>query len=177
LTLQLLATIHAAGTGTSVDLEQMLQKMGDDTKSFAKEMEQFLLPENKCSELAIKSCAEANYNACNSELPSATCPGFDYAIPACGKGQEGGCSGLYDFTASIVSVAPDETRTYSKQELSTKVKDAICSSLPADEYMIRASDESKAYWDTYQVLPPQMYYGNDDGVFRFYPGMLLMSCI
>ena len=97
--------------------------MEDDTKSFAKEMEQFLLPDNKfkCSELAIKSCAEANYNTCSSELPSATCPGFDYAIPACGRGQKGGCSGLYDFTASIVSVAPDETRTYSKQALSTKV--------------------------------------------------------
>lgn len=51
------------------------------------------------------------------------------------------------------------------------MSDAICSSLSVDEYMIRASDDSKAYWEAFGVLPPPMYYGNDDSVFRMYPGM------
>lgn len=97
-------TNNAFNSGTSLDLEQMFQKMEDDTRLLAKQMELFLLPENKCSDEVIRTCTEANYNVCNSELPSATCPGYDYVIPACGGGQKGGCSGLYDFTATTVSL-------------------------------------------------------------------------
>lgn len=170
----ILPTAHAAGfdSGTSVDLETMFQKMEDDTKLFAKQMEEFLLPENKCSQETIQSCSEANYNACNSELPGPTCPGYDYVIPACGSGQDGGCSGLYDFTSSIVSLAPDKAKRFDLELLPSPAEaDAICSSFPADEYMMRSYDDAKSYWtNKYEVLPPQMYYGNDDGVFRMYPG-------
>lgn len=166
------ATATDEGTGTSEDLERMFKRMENDARLFAKEMEQFLLPTNKCSEQLNELCSEGNYDACSSELPKAMCPGYEYVIPQCGGGQEGGCSGLYDFTASTVSLAPDKDRMFPGS-LSEKEKDSICSSLPADNYMIGAYETSKTYWETrYKVLPPQMYYGNDDGMFRFYPGVL-----
>ena len=173
--LLLLPSTHAAndeGTGTSADLEDMFDKMKADTLAFALKMEDLLLPVNRCSTATIQSCSEANYEGCNSELPSATCPGYDYAIPACGGGKEGGCGGLFDFTASRVSLAPGENRRIPYLEPTDREKDGVCSSLPVEEYMIEATELSKAYWDSYSVFPPRLYYGSDDGIFRIYPGYL-----
>jgi len=46
-------------------------------------------------------------------------------------------------------------------------KDGVCYSLPGEEYMIEATEDSKGYWNSYSL-----YYGSDDGVFRVYPGNL-----
>ena len=89
------------GTGTIADLENMFDKVEADTLAFARQMEELQQPANRCSTTTIQLCSEANYEGCNSELPNATCPGYEYAIPACGQGEEGGCGGLFDFTASL----------------------------------------------------------------------------
>ena len=99
------STDAAASDGTGADLEQMFQLMESNALDWARQMEELILPTNKCSEATLSSCSEANYNVCISEMPYATCPGADDRILACGKGKEGGCSGLFDFTATKVSLA------------------------------------------------------------------------
>ena len=89
------------GDGTSENLEQMFQRLEVDTLNWAKHMENLILPQKRCSFETLSSCSHANYNGCISEMPHATCPGgVENRISACGKGDEGGCSGLFDFTAT-----------------------------------------------------------------------------
>ena len=152
---QLFVATNAEGEGNTEDLERMFQRMEADTINWAKHMESLILPENRCSSETLNSCSEANYNSCISEMPHATCPGAENRILACGKGEEGGCSGLFDFTATKVSLAKgnffDNIRNPSERE-----KDGVCHTLPGDEYIIeqRESRDATDYWNEYKVSPP-----------------------
>ena len=90
------------------------------------------------------------------------CPGYDYAIKTCGKGKEGGCGALFDFTSSIISIAPDSSR-FGDSLLDDRIKDNICSTLPAEQYMTEVTEESTPYWNSFSVNPPWLYFGSDDG--------------
>ena len=146
-----------SGGGTSADLTNMFQVMEEETKAWKRKMEELVLPDNKCDPDTLKNCAESNYNGCQSQLPFATCPGAENRILACGKGNVGGCSGLFDFTASKVSLAKSEQFNYWNNwidETSNRLKDGICSSLPSDEWVDGTREASETYWNKYDVSPP-----------------------
>lgn len=138
----------------------MLSKIETDTYTFARTMEGLIL--DKCNFTSDETCFKSSFHTCDSVLPSTTCPGNEYTIRKCGTGKEGGCGGLFDFTSSVVSVAPgtDVDRT----------KDGVCSTLRAEKYMINTTESEKSYWEGFGVLSPTLYYGTDDGVFRMFPG-------
>ena len=143
-------------------LESMLNKIEIDTFHFAHKMEDLIL--NKCNYTSDVSCSEASYHRCYSELPYATCPGHDYAIQKCGAGNDGGCGGLFDFTASVVSVAPDRRNPFYLQDPeSARGKDGICSTLRLEQYMKNTTEANTPYWESHGVFPPWLYYGTDDG--------------
>ena len=75
-------------------LENMFTKMQLDTLAFASKMENLLHFDKRCSLDTLAACAGRNHHGCNSEFPAATCPGYQYTVGACGKGVEGGCSGI-----------------------------------------------------------------------------------
>ena len=148
----------------SNQLENMLAKIEFDTYTFAHKMEDLIM--DKCNFTSDETCYKASYHSCDSELPYATCPGNDYAIGKCGSGKEGGCGGLFDFTTSVVSVAPVRTRSGQntlKEANDDRVKDGVCSTLRAEQYMIDTTKENKSYWDDLGVFSPALYYGTDDG--------------
>ena len=106
-------------------------------------------------EATLSSCSEANYNGCISEMPYATCPGAENRILACGKGNEGGCSGLIDFTATKVSLAKKGNVSTSISRPSDREKDGVCYTLPGDcDFIIEAREQSTDYWNKYDVSPP-----------------------
>ena len=157
----LLVIIHRCEANLS-DFNAMLSKIEKDTYTFAHKMEELII--NKCNFTADDTCFQGSFDRCQSEFPYATCPGKDYAIQRCGKGNEGGCGGLFDFTTSVVSVAPDTSNPYFYQEVEDdRVKDDVCSTLRLEQYMKNASEDSKSYWESYNAFPPWMYYGTDDG--------------
>ncbi len=144
------------------ELAAMFTKIEEDTSTFALKMEELIL--DKCNYTSDEICFRQNFDRCLSEFPMATCPGNEYAIQKCGNGQEGGCGGLFDFTASAVTVAPDYSNPYFYQEPEDdRVKDDICSTLRLEAYMKDATEKSEAYWKQYGVFPPWMYFGTDDG--------------
>lgn len=145
----------------------MLLKIEEDIHTFAHKVEDSLV--NKCNFTTDETCYKANYDRCDSELPYATCPGGDYSNGRCGSGKEGGCGGLFDFTTSVATVAPDKN-TFMPTEESDRVKDDVCTTLQLESYMKNVTESSTQYWQTYNVLPPWIYYGTDEGVFRMYPG-------
>lgn len=136
-------------------------KVEETTLLFAKKVEELIF--NKCDYISDETCYGKNYEPCFSELKNATCPGNDYNIPKCGSGNAGGCGGLFDFTTSTTSVAPDPSDPFSLQEESDRVKDAICSTLPIENYMKEVTQASIPFWEKFGLLPPSLYYGTDDG--------------
>lgn len=150
---------------SAADLLDMLVQIEQNTSAFAHKMEDLIL--NKCNFTSDDTCYKASYHRCESELPYATCPGNDYAIKQCGEGNEGGCGGLFDFTTSVVTVAPDTSNSDlfadSTEIVNDRVRDGVCSTLRLEKYMKKATETSKPYWEDYNVLPPWMYYGTDDG--------------
>jgi len=154
-------------------LESMFTKMQLDTLAFAAKMENLLHFDKRCSSETLAACAGRSHHGCNSEFPAATCPGYQYTVGACGKGVEGGCSGIFDFdTSTVVYQNKNDAFSFSSTSrgISDREKDGICSTLPAEEYMRQAMEESKTYWDMFSVAPPKMYFGSNDGVFRMLPG-------
>ena len=137
-----------------------------DTLAFASKMENLLHFDKRCSLDTLAACAGRNHHGCNSEFPAATCPGYQYTVGACGKGVEGGCSGIFDFdTSTVVYQNKNDAFSFSPSGfgISDREKDGICSTLPAEEYMRQAMEESKTYWDMFSVAPPEMYFGSNDG--------------
>ncbi len=120
---------------------------------------------NKCNFTSDETCYRANYHPCYSELREASCPGKDYAIQKCGSGKEnGGCGGFFDFSASTVSIAPDNSDPFSLQaEEDDRIKDGVCTTLRIEDYMKEATEASRSYWEGLGVHPPSLYYGTDDG--------------
>ena len=149
-----LPSTNANGDGTSKDLEQMFLRMEYDTVQWAKHMEALILPENKCSESTLEKCSKASFNGCISELSYATCPGAENRILKCGRGEKGGCSGLFDFTASRVSLAENDLFTASISNPTDRQKDGICYSLPGDQFIVEARAQASEYWNRYNVAPP-----------------------
>ena len=139
------------------NLVDMLSKIEQDTSKFAHQMESLLI--DKCNFTSDETCYKASYHRCDSELPYATCPGNDYSIKECGIGS---CGGLFDFTKSAVSVAPD-TSNFGNEPNNDRVRDGVCSTSRLDDYMSDQTDLSEEYWSSYEVFPPWMYYGTDDG--------------
>jgi hypothetical protein len=145
----------------NADLESMLTKIEQDTYTFAHKMEELIL--NRCNFTSDDTCYKRSYHTCDSQFPYATCPGKDLAIKKCGSGNDGGCGGLFDFTASVVSVAPDTTSISDSNNYSDRIKDGVCSTLRAEEYMKQVTEEATSYWSPFDVRPPALYYGTDDG--------------
>ena len=156
--LQFLFIIHSVNSDSDV-LENMLAKIEQDTYAFAGQVEELIL--DKCNVTSVASCDRKSYHVCNSELPYATCPGKDLNVKACGSGVEGGCGGLFDFTTSIVSVAPDSST--STERTDNRIKDGVCSTLLVEQYMKDTTAADTAYWEKFDVIPPSLYYGTDDG--------------
>lgn len=157
------------GEGTSADLEQMIQLMESSALTWAKHMEYLILPQNKCNSTTLSACSRSNYNGCFSQLPYATCPGAENRILRCGDGSDGGCSGLFDFTSPMVSIAKGDfsSSLYSPPD---RMKDGVCATMPGDEFIINVREEQAEYWSKFNVVSPTYYYGNEDGVFRILPG-------
>mmetsp|Transcript_3227 Transcript_3227/g.4884 ORF Transcript_3227/g.4884 Transcript_3227/m.4884 type:complete len:143 (+) Transcript_3227:45-473(+) len=99
------------GTGTSADLDRMLNKIEADILKFKNKYEALLLAENKCSDETREACSKGNYDGCDSEFPSADCVGGQFAIDVCGTGKEGGCGGLMDSTSSRITLSPAITES------------------------------------------------------------------
>ena len=150
----MIAMVVSANQSNLVD---MLSKIEQDTSKFAHQMESLLI--DKCNFTSDETCYKASYHRCDSELPYATCPGNDYSIKECGIGS---CGGLFDFTKSAVSVAPD-TSNFGNEPNNDRVRDGVCSTSRLDDYMSDQTDLSEEYWSSYEVFPPWMYYGTDDG--------------
>ena len=145
-----LLNLHSAH-GDASQLNRMLLKIEEDIHTFAHKVEDSLV--NKCNFTTDETCYKANYDRCDSELPYATCPGGDYSNGRCGSGKEGGCGGLFDFTTSVATVAPDKN-TFMPTEESDRVKDDVCTTLQLESYMKNVTESSTQYWQTYNVLPP-----------------------
>ena len=144
-----------ASSSTDDAVEQMYQLVESNTLDWARRMEELILTTKKYSKATLSSCSEANYNGCISEMPYATCPGADNCILACGKGNEGGCSGLIDFTATKVSLAKKGNASTSISRPSEREKDGVCYTLPGDgDFIIEAREQSTDYWNKYDVSPP-----------------------
>ena len=78
-------------------------------------------------------------------------------ILACGNGDVGGCSWLFDFKASKVSLAKsEEFNYYWTDETSNRLKDVICSSLPSNEWAVEAREASEPYIGTSTKYPPMV---------------------
>ena len=145
----------------SIQLNAMLQKIESDIHTFAHKIEDTMM--NKCNYTNDEICYKANYDRCDSELPYATCPGGGYSNGRCGSGKVGGCGGLFDFTTSVATVAPDSNIFYSTSSESDRVKDDVCTTLQLESYMKNVTESTKSYWESYNVLPPWIYYGTDEG--------------
>jgi len=170
------SSLHLSHQASMADFEAMLERISKDTLEFADHMETLLLTENKCFQDNFAVCERGSYDDCNSEYPYATCSSADPAVLACGKGEEGGCSGFYDHTVSTLRLAPSiELDTFGEPE-EDSVKDAICYSLQAETYMKNIEQRDMEYWSKYGVSPPAMFYGTDEGVFRMFPGQPKPQC-
>lgn len=156
---------NASRRTSQAALESMFARMQSDTLAFAAKMEDLLHFDKRCSSETLNACLGGNHHGCNSEFPSATCPGYQYTVASCGSGVEGGCSGIFDFDTSTVVYQNDNEFSFSSSSvsISDRVKDGICSTLPAEEYIRQAMEESKSYWDMFSVSPPKMYFGSNDG--------------
>lgn len=151
-------------------LEDMLNKITQDTLAFKRHFETLLLSENRCDQSKLDECANANYDGCVSEYPQPACPGGIWAIPDCGKGKEGGCGAFFDFTASTLRLAPSIDVDLSFNPNEDSVKNTICYSKQAEPYMIEKTEEEEEYWQRYSTSAPWFHYGAEDGIFRIYPG-------
>ncbi len=153
-----IVTVYAS----SADLQQMLTKIEEDTLALAHKVEELIL--DKCNFTSDETCYKSSYHSCNSELPYAECPGNEYSIKECGS-QKSGCGGLFDFTTSVVSVAPDSSDpTNDGTELNNdRIRDGVCSTLRLEDYMKQVTESSRSYWASLDVFPPWLYYGTDDG--------------
>ena len=82
-----------------VKYRQVVEKLESDAIEFAREVE--LAHLFRCDERTLGDCFQNNYDDCLSVHDNQVCPvGANFAIPTCGTE----CSGLWDFTASSVSV-------------------------------------------------------------------------
>ena len=138
---------------TSVVLKDMFGQIESYTLDWARHMESLLLPDNKCSQETLSKCSEGSFNGCISEMPYAECPGAEHRILRCGDGKEGGCSGLFDFTATRVSLAKSDDISKTIKEPSLREKDGVCYSLPGDDFIVETRAENN-FWGKYNVLPP-----------------------
>ena len=113
---------------SALELQQMLLKIEEDTAAFAHHMEDLIL--NKCNFTSDDTCYKASYHTCDSEFPSAMCPGNEYSIKQCGS-QGSGCGGLIDFSTSVVSVAPSNNPFGGSitETINDRVRDGVCSTL------------------------------------------------
>mmetsp|Transcript_19342 Transcript_19342/g.23039 ORF Transcript_19342/g.23039 Transcript_19342/m.23039 type:complete len:451 (+) Transcript_19342:187-1539(+) len=159
-------TVSMSRMTSEAALENMFLKMERDTLQFAEKMEELLASDAKCTQSTLESCRGGSYHGCNSEFPNPECPGMQYAIADCGKGKEGGCGGVFDFTTSQIRISPDQ---YS-YDYNDRVKDGVCSTLSAEKYMTAAWEGGKEYWSGFSVEPPPIFFGSADGVFRILPG-------
>lgn len=109
-----------SGNGTTKDLELMFQKMEKDVILFRNDLQNLLLPLNKCVSKVLEDCAVANYDACVSTLPYPQCPGGgEFASEACGDGKK--CGAVYDFNASVLRLAPGAYNAWDLEPSSDKV--------------------------------------------------------
>lgn len=162
--------------GESLDvLEQMMNKITQDTLAFKKHFESLLLKENMCNPLTIEECYEGSYDGCLSELPEASCPGGpEWAIPTCGDGST--CGALFDFTASTLRLAPSINVNGNGNPMEDSVKNTVCYTKQAERYMIEMTELESEYWSSYATSAPLFHYGAEDGVFRIYPGNPKIPC-
>jgi uncharacterized protein YegL len=160
----------SAGNGTTDDLELMFKVMEQDVLRFARHMETLILPLNKCTEKVFGDCLYGSYDGCASSLPTPSCPGgSDFASTACDASGTT-CGAIYDFNATTLRIAPGSYDPLTLEPTTNFVKDAVCYSLQAQNYMINYTKQNMAFWAKYSVSPPSLYYGADNGVFRIYPG-------
>jgi len=143
----------AADDETSGKFLEMIINIEGETLQWARHMESLLLPENKCSYQTLSRCSEGSFNGCISEMPYAECPGAEHRILRCGDGNEGGCSGIFDFTATRVSLAKSDYVSKTIKNPSLREKDGVCYSLPGDDFIVGTRAEN-AFWGQYKVLPP-----------------------
>ena len=146
------------------NLRNMIQKMEDDVLQFAEKIEEVISMDKteKCK--LFDKCSESNYDGCQSQFPLAQCPGQDYSIEQCGKGEIGGCGGLFDFSVSKTSIAPSARAPLGMEE--AHVLDDICTTYQVEDYMIQSTQEDASYWESFSVMPPWLYFGSSNGVFR-----------
>jgi hypothetical protein len=83
----------------------ILDQMEDDVLNFRRFAEDLILPQNKCASTVSEYCERANYDACESALPLPQCPGgTEFPSEDCGDGTK--CAAIYDFSASVLRLAP-----------------------------------------------------------------------
>ena len=152
--LNLLNPNHCVFATNEVQLNALIDRMEAQVSEFANHMETLISApsDTKCSRLA--RCSEMNFDGCKSEFLNAECPGSDYSIKQCGSGVEGGCGGIFDFRVSKTTIAPSSREFYGAIS-DHHVIDDVCSTLPAEEYMVNFHNSAEGdVWKDYGVNPP-----------------------
>jgi hypothetical protein len=181
--MKFLHVLLALGSGLTVAqqidearFDQVLAKLEGDVVEFARQVESYYA--NRCEEIELAQCSRGNYDECSSIYPNQECVGGDsYHIPECGDASPvGGCSGLYDFSASTVSLPAELANGANGNPTDPQVIETVCYSSAMEDWLQdkRAGDSS--FWNELGVAPSAWYFGSNTGAFRIWPARQSKTC-
>ena len=147
---------------------EVAEKMESDVVELARTVE--ALYDDRCDESTLSACFRNSYDDCLSEFDNQVCPsGPEFAVPSCGDGTA--CSGLWDFTASSVSIPGSERNPTDPSQVET-----VCFTRALDDWFTQKRTDDKEYWDGLGVEPSGFFFGSHTGAFRIYPARQSEIC-
>ena len=158
----------------AINFDQLVEKVQQDILQLRDEVE--MLYQNRCNSNLATKCSASNYHDCLSESPSRTClEDPAYTVDACAG--QGGCSALWEFEHSSVSVPEESVQDKANYYIDNKkLAESVCFSQGLDDFMIDAYNKDKSFWDELNVGAPSMYFGSSTGAFRIWPGRQAFEC-
>jgi len=164
--------LPSRGQGSEAELEQVMLKVEQDVRDFAKEIERVFAEDVRCSSSTLKECRESNYHECDSTFPNTECIsapelGREECISSSSQGLQ--CTGRYDFHTTSIRLAPFIAKFSDGNPSDPEAKEDICYSKQAEAYMVEKYEAEKTYWAAYGVTPPPSYFGSVNGLFRIHP--------
>jgi len=165
----------AAQTSTSTpDLlnTRLFQKLEEDCLEFARQVEEAYEFNNRCDASILQTCDRSNHDECNTIFPNLTCQnkGHDLETLVCAEAGQCMTSG-FDTSQSVIRLPPYVTLTEdgNPDPSNTEVIETICFTQQLDPWFQEKRDEDLEFYQGYGIDPPQMHYGDRNGVFRLYP--------